>query len=116
MVSTSVADFLTHGSAMSFSGSRISDRGYQTHVSESLLTIFLVNNTKVFVSKLNFFCTFSKMNNLQFCEINGYKKVGQKNFLLCFVLVEPEIQDGIKSGSGIPDPQPKSGFQCSIDN
>jgi hypothetical protein len=41
------------------------------------------------------------MNNLQFCEIYGYKKVGQKYPPLFFVLVGSGIQGGRKSGSGI---------------
>ncbi len=47
------------------------------HISESFVTIFWV---KIFnsLSPGSIFFTFSKNNNLKFCEIYGYKKVGQK--------------------------------------
>jgi hypothetical protein len=51
-----------------------------------------------------FFFSISKINNLQFCEICGYKKGLKKKFFPPLSLVEvfgSGIQD---SGSGIQDP------------
>jgi hypothetical protein len=56
-----------------------------------------------------FSSAYQKYNNIQFCEICGYKKGMTTNFFspLSFVAVFGSgigIRDGEKSGSGIRDP------------
>ncbi len=105
-------------------GSRIRNRffpdpGSQTHIFESLVTIFSLKSSIIlWKSAQIFFFSISKKNNFQFCEICGYKKGVTTDFftplLLLFLDQGFEIRDprsglGKKSGSGIriniPDPQ-----------
>jgi hypothetical protein len=75
----------------------ITDPGTQTHIFDSLVTIFWVKSSinSLKIGQIVFF-SISK-NNLQFCEIKGYKNRYDNQFFstLSFVAVfESGIRDG----------------------
>jgi hypothetical protein len=82
-------------------GSQIPDPESYTHIFESLATIFWLK-ISIILRKLapNIFPAFQKYNNVQFCEIFGYKKRYDNNFFspLSFVAV---FGSGMGKRSGI---------------
>jgi hypothetical protein len=116
-VKNSVADpesgaFLTPGSGIR--NRFFPDPGSLTHIFESVVTIFWVKSSKKFFKLAKFFSSaVKKWNNLQFCEICGYKKSYDNKFFFtplfccCFWIRDPgwvKIKDP-GSGINIPDPQ-----------
>ncbi len=86
-----------------FSGSRISDPGSQTHIFESLVTIFWIKSSIILLKLAQiFFFSTSKLRNFQFCEICGYMKRYDNKFLFtplfccCFWIRDP--RSGIRDG------------------
>jgi hypothetical protein len=101
-----------------FSGSRISDPGSQTHIFESLVTIFWLKSSVILGKFAQIFSSaFQKRNSFQFCEICGYRKRYDKKFFFtacpffccCFWIRDPGSGMGKSqdpgSGINIPDPQ-----------
>jgi hypothetical protein len=100
--------FLAPESGMSFSRIRDLGPGSRTHIFESLVTIFGVQNTCFLSIGSNSFGTFTKINSLNYVKFVATKKVGQKFFPLLFFVTEPRSNiHGSKSGSGINIPHPR---------
>jgi hypothetical protein len=100
---------LTPGSGLSLF--RISDL-QPIRISESLKATFWAKNK----SSLTFFpVSVKKLNNFQFCEIDGYKKGKNKKFPLFFRDGEKiKIRD--QSGINISDPQHANGAKKALKN